>query len=311
LQRFIQPMTRPRALNEKLSLLRFSYLCHRLPGLRWIGKNISPLWFFYWTRLAANLGFHLYPADRRRVRYLCQALEGHYRKAEVRQISRKNIAYRKWMIHLVNAWPNWVNRLADWVVLEGEDHLRAALAGGKGALLLSGHAFGFAAFVAPVLTQRGYQVYRTGRGRRVDQTTRWGNAEHYERWAYINYGEDCWNRAQALNEMRQALKANQIVHTSIRGFPHGDSRLQIDFCYKKFFLDHRLIRIIEIIQATVLPCFAICDIRGRLIVKIYPPVGPTGGEVMRVFGSLYARYLRETPEFTRIWRRVVQQQEGW
>ncbi|MGE5817139.1 MAG: hypothetical protein ACM37Z_03875 [Deltaproteobacteria bacterium] len=304
-------MGRSKALNEKLSLVRLSYLCHRMPGLRWIGKNISPSWFFYWTRFAADLAFYFYPADRRRVRYVRRALEGSYPEAEIQKISRRNVAYRKWMLNLVYAWPNWVKRLPDWVTLEGEEYLRAASEKGKGALLLSGHAFGFAAFVTPVLAQRGYEVYRTGRGRRVDQVTRWGKAENYERWEYINYGEDCWNRAQALNEMRQALKANQIVHTSIRGFPRGDPRLQIDFCYKDFFLDHRLIRIIEIVQASVLPCFAICDDQGRLIVKIYPPVAPAGEEVMRVFGSLYARYLREAPEFTRIWKRVVQQQEGW
>jgi lauroyl/myristoyl acyltransferase len=304
-------MAKSKALNETLSLVRLSYLCHRVPGLRWIGKNISPLVFFYWTKFTAHLGFYFYPADRRRVRYLRSALEGSYPRAKVREISRRYVTYRKWTKHLVYAWPNWVERLGDWVTLDGEEHLVAALQKGKGALLLSGHAFGFAALVSPVLAQRGYEVYRTGRGRRIDQVTRWGKADNFERWAYINYGEDRWNRAQALNEMRRALKANQIVHASIRGFPRGEPRLQIDFCYKGFFLDARLIRIIEIVQAPVLPCFAVCDDKGRLLVQIHHPVAPASDEVMRVFGSLYARYLRETPEFTRIWRRVVQQQEGW
>lgn len=239
------------------------------------------------------------------------ALEGSYDRARIRAISCRHITYRKWIRQLVYAWPNWVDRLKEWVTLEGEEHLDAALQKGKGALLLSGHGFGFAAFVSPVLAQKGYEVYRTGRGRRVDQVTRWGNAANYARWEYINYGEDRWHRARALNEMRQALKANQIVHTSIRGFPRGDPELEIDFCYKRFFLDHRLIRIIELVEAAVLPCFAVCDDQGRLVVKIYPPVTPAHEDVMRVFGSLYARHLRETPEFTWIWRRVVQQQEGW
>ena len=304
-------MARTKTLNEKLSSLRFAYLCHRMPGLRWIGRNVSPTWFFYWTRLAAGIAFYLYPADRRRIRYLCHALEANSPSERIRAISRRNLIHRKWLKHLVYAWPNWVERLQDWVSLEGEEHLVAALDKGRGALLLSGHAFGFAAFVSPVLAQKGYQVYRTGDGRRFDQVTRWGRAEGYERWDYINYGEGHWNHARALNEMRQALKANQIVHTSIKGFRQGEPHLKIDFCYKNFFLDHRWIRIIEIVQATVLPCFAVCDNKGRLVVKIYPPVAPASDEVMRVFGSLYARYLRETPEFTRIWRRVVQEQEDW
>lgn len=304
-------MGKRKALNERLSLIRLSYLCHRAPGLRWIGKNISPFWFFQWTKFAAHAGFYLYPADRRRARYLRSALEASCDRAKIREIGRRNLIYRKWIKHLVYAWPNWAGRLDDWVMVEGEQYLRAALRQGKGAILLSGHAFGFAALVSPALAQKGYEVHRTGRGRRMDQVTRWGRAGNYARWEYINYGEDRWNRARALNEMRQALKANQIVHTSIRGFPRGDAELEIDFCYKNFFLDHRLIRIIELVQVAVLPCFAVCDNQGRLIVKIYSPVTPAREEIMRVFGSLYARYLRETPEFTWIWRRVVQQQEGW
>jgi lauroyl/myristoyl acyltransferase len=311
LRRSIRPPAKSNALNEKLSLVRLAYLCHRVPGLRWVGKNISPWFFFQWTKFTAYLGFYFYPADRRRVRYLRQALAASCDRATVRRIGLRYVTYRKWTRHLVYAWPNWVDRLGEWVSLEGEEHLIAALEEGKGALLLSGHAFGFAALVSPVLAQRGYEVYRTGRGRRVDQVTRWGKAGNYARWEYINYGEDRWNRARALNEMRQALKANQIVHTSIRGFPRGEPELEINFCYKKFFLDHRLIRIIELVQATVLPCFAVCDNQGRLVVKIYSGVPPVSEEVVRVFGSLYARYLRETPEFTWIWRRVVQQQEGW
>lgn len=282
-----------------------------MPGLRWIGRHVPRTWFFYWTRFAAEIACHVYPPDRRRARYLRRALTGSYPSASIREISRRNVAYRKWIQHLVHAWPNWVDCLDNWVSFEGEEHLRAALKQGRGALLLSGHAFGFAALVSPVLAQKGYQVHRAGRGRRNDQTTRWGKGENYQRWEYINYGEDGWRRAHALNEMRQALRANRVVHAPIRGFPRGEPRVQIDFCYKSFFLDYRLLRIIEIVQASVLPCFAICDNKGRLMIKIYPPVAPTGDEVVRVFGALYARYLRETPEFSRIWRRVVQQQEGW
>lgn len=282
-----------------------------MPGLRWIGKKIPPSVFFAWTRAIASVSCYVYPSDRRRMRHLRLAISGNFEIRKVRAISRRNIVYRKWLRLLVRAWPNWADRLQEWVSLEGEDHLKRVLEEGRGAILLSGHAFGFTAFVSPILTQKGYRIYRTGRGQRVDQLTRWGQNGNYEPWAYINYGEGAWNHLRALSEMREALKQNCVIHAPIKGFPRGDPRLQIDFVYKEFFLDARLFRIIEILKAPVLPCFAVCSEQGRLLVRIYSPIEPDSEEIMRAFGSLYARYLKESPEFSRAWRRVVQQQEGW
>ena len=298
-------------LNERLTSIRLTYLCHRIAGLRWIGRRISPSWFFKWTQFTAFLAYYIYPPDRRRIGYLRRAMSGTFDDRKIDLVGRRNIVYRKWSKHLVYAWPNWADRLPDWVSLEGEEHLARALDGGRGVILLSGHAYGFAAFVPPVLAQKGYRVYRMGDGQRNDQRTRWGAEGDYERWHYISYGENSWNHLQALNGMREALKENEVAHVSIQGAPHGDSRLQIDFYYKGFFLDSRLLRIIEIIEAPVVPCFAVCGDDGRLLVKMYAPLEPSTEEIMRVFGPLYAHYLRESPEFTRIWRRLVRQQEGW
>jgi hypothetical protein len=272
---------------------------------------IPPTVFFEWTRVIASLSCNIYPSDRRRVRDLRHALSGNFDNREIRDICRRNIIYRKWLRLLVRAWPNWADRLQDWVSLEGDNHLKHVLENGRGAMLLSGHAFGFAAFVSPILTQKGFRVYRTGRGQRVDQVTRWGQNGSYAPWDYINYGEGAWSHLKALNEMRAALKQNRVIHASIKGFPCGDPRLRIDFCYQGFFLDPRLLRILEILETPVVPCFALCNDKGRLIVKMYSPIEPATEEIMRVFGPLYARYLRDSPEFSRVWRRVVQQKEGW
>jgi lauroyl/myristoyl acyltransferase len=232
-------------------------------------------------------------------------------RAELRGKINKNILYRKWLKTLVYAWPNWANRCADWVGVEGEEHLQAALASGKGAILLSGHAYGFSKLVAPVLTRMNYSVHRGGSGARGDRVRRWGREPVHVSWKYINYGDDYWRHLRALKQMHHALENNHVLHVSIRGFPRGEARLAIDFCYKGFFLDPLLLRTIEILGSPVLPLFAVCDSTGYLRLKIYPSLAPRADAVMQVFAPLYARYLRELPEFSRIWRRVVQQMEGW
>lgn len=282
-----------------------------MPGVRWIGKVISPSLFFAWIRAVAHLSFHLYPADRRRVQYLREALQGSRDDRAIRDICRRNLIYRKWLRFLVRAWRNWADQLNEWVSVEGELYLEETLKKGRGAVLLSGHAFGFAAFVSPVLTQKGFPIYRTGRGQRADQITRWGQGAGYVLWNHINYGESRWSHLQALNLMREALKQNSIVHASVKGYPSGDPRTRIDFCYQGFFLDPRMLRIIELLKAPVLPCFVVCDDKGLLTLRIYPPLNPNIDHIMREFGPLYARYLEQSPEYSRIWRRVVQRQEGW
>lgn len=184
-----------------------------------------------------------------------------------------------------------------------------ALEAGRGAILLSGHSYGFSRLVPPVLAQRGYAVFRTGMGHKAGQRVeRWGKGS-YRRWQYLNYNGDYWHHLVVLNQMRQALKKNGILHISMRGTPRGDPELEIEFWHKRFFLDPLMLRVIGILKAPVLPCFALCDEGGRLLIKIFPPQGFQSNEIMATFGPLYARYLREFPEFARIWGRVIRQKE--
>lgn len=298
-------------LNETLASLRFSYLCHRLPGLKWIGKNMPRAWLFKWTQWGAGISIFLYAADRRRARHMRQAIAKHIAAEQIPGLIKKNLAHRKWVRNLVYAWPNWRGRYHEWVRFEGEENLAAALQGNGGAILLSGHAYGYSRMVAPVLAQRGYRVYRMGRGQRPDQASRWGGEIASIQWEYINYGENYWQHVSALQKIRKALRANGVIHFSVKGFSHGDPALEIDFFYGGFFLDPALLEIIGILQAPVLPCFAVCDEEGRLVVTIYPAMGSSRKEIMDGFGPLYSTYLKERPEFSQIWRRVVLKQDGW
>jgi lauroyl/myristoyl acyltransferase len=236
-------------------------------------------------------------------------MDGRLTSKKLREIERKNLIYRKWRPCLQYAWPNIVDRYQNWVFLEGEEHLNRALDAGRGAILLAGHSYGFGGMATRVLAQRGHPVLRAGMGLNSPRRLkRQGNGLH-PNWRYLSYHGDRWHRIRVLNQMRQALAKNAVLHFGIRGFPQGDPDLEIDFCYKRFFIDAQLLRLIELLNAPVLPCFAVCDDRGRIVVKIYPALAASVREIMAVFGPLYARYLKEFPENSNIWSRVVRQQE--
>ena len=298
-------------LNKSLATFRFSYAFHRLPGVRWVGKTSSPLLHFKWARAAGALSYRAYPADRRRVRYMRAGLTGKFPDAEITRMTQKYNVYRKWLKIMTHGWPNWAERCAEWTRIDGEAHLRAALAEKRGAVLLSGHSFGFTSFVAPVLSEAGYRLHRTGRGHWGDPADRWGRDWSLENWEYNSFGQDFWQHVRALNKMRQAVARNEIVHLLVTGFPEGDADLEIDFYHKRFFLDSTAFRILESLQAPVLPCFATCDESGRLRIEIHPATAPLRGEIMQSFGPLYSHHLKAQPEFAFFWRKLVEQKPGW
>ena len=298
-------------LNKSLADFRLSYACHRLPGVRWIGKRSSPLLHYKWARLAGAVSYRAYPADRRRVRYMRAGLSDRFPDEAITSLTRKNNVYRKWLKMMTHGWPNWAERCSEWTRIEGEDNLRTALAQQRGAVLLSGHSFGFTSLVAPVLSRVGYRLHRTGRGHWGAPADRWGRDWSLENWEYNSFGQDFWQHVRALNKMRQAVGKGEIVHLLVTGFPEGDTALEIDFYHKRFFLDGSALRIIESLQAPVLPCFATCDSSGRLLIHIHRPIQPARAEIMRDFGSLYSHYLKAQPEFAFFWRKLVQQKPGW
>jgi len=298
-------------INKKLASFRISYLCHRAPGLRWMGNLISPQLHFKWIRGVATVTYYSYPADWRRIRYLRRAMKATFPTDTLRTVAKKNIVYRQWHKALTYGWPSWAGRCHEWVGVQGEEHLREALREGKGVVLLSGHAYGFTSMVAPVLGQKGYRLHRTGRGHWGDPAERWGRDWSLENWEYNSFGQDFWQHVRALNKMHLATKKNEIIHLLVTGSPQGDPKLEIEFYHKRFFLDPATFRVIETLQAPVLPCFPVCDDSGHLVIMLHRPLPPSTEEIMDVFGPLYSRYLRERPEFAIFWRKIVQQKGGW
>ncbi len=286
------------------------YLCHRAPVLRHLGTVLPYRWFFHWTRFSALAAFYFYPHRKRSVEPLLKAVGTSCRR-DVRDFAKRYLVYRRWFNDLIYAWPNWAARCEEWTFVDGENHLAAALAGGQGAILLTGHQFGYERYAAATLAQKGYKVSRTGTGADPEKrVSRWGRGS-FKSWRYLNYHGDYWHHIHVMRELRRRLKQNGIVLMSIRGFPAGSPDLEIDFFCGRFFLDPSIIRLIESAKVPVVPYFAICDDHGNLQIKLSPPLAPERTAIMKGFGQVYAGYLRDYPEFARIWKRVIGQESEW
>jgi lauroyl/myristoyl acyltransferase len=253
----------------------------------------------------------LYPPATKGIEPILKLADAGFDNETVRRIAKQYLISRKWVHYLMYAWPNWRDRMDAWVNLEGEEYLRRALEGGKGVFILTGHGLIFERFVAPVLAHKGYRLNRAHLAINANTAiNRWGD-ESYKRWRYINYRGDYWHHARVLNEMRRALEKNEIVHVSIRGFPEGDAALEIDFYYKRFFLEPFLLRVIELLQSPVVPCLTFCDQKGKVTIRLHSPIRASIPEIMAGFGPLYGKYLREYPHYARFWSKVIAQEGGW
>jgi len=299
------------SINEKLSWIRSSYLLYRVPRLRWLGKKIGPAAYFKWIQVVAKVTYYIYPPDRRRVRYMREAIKIKFPSSELPAITKRNIRNRKWQLALFQGWAHWRTSHEEFVSIEGEDYLARSLSEGKGAVLISGHAHGFSEMLAPVLSQKGYKYNRVVRVRRNDPRRRLDQELIGENLSYIALGHNLAEHMQALQRMRSVIKKNEVLHLPIRGLSSGKPDFEIDFFYRRFFLDPVIFQILEILGAPVLPCFALCDDHGRLLIEIHPALKPSTAEIMRVFGPLYSKYLNERPESAYFWRRMVRQQEDW
>jgi lauroyl/myristoyl acyltransferase len=292
----------------KLSLAKLSY---RTPGIRLASKAIPPAWFFRWTSWTASFAARSGITRQSRLKYFRTVLASCHDHTRLEELGTKHLIYRKWGKTVLWAWPGWAARHNELVLVEGEEHLKAALGEGHGAFLISGHFYGFERVVAPALAQREYPMNRTGFGWRGDDISeRWGKGS-YARWEHINYGDDRHQRMQALAKVERALARNEVVHLSMRGFSQGEPQFEIPFFYGRFFLDGPLIEVLEYLEAPVLPCFALSDERGRFILRLYPALPPRRAEIMSGFGQRYAGYLRDQPEFSQIWKNVAQKRKEW
>ena len=292
----------------KLTLMQ---VLHLTPGLRGFARQIHPYWFFRTTLASVTLANRVWPHTRKLCRPFSAVLGERFDRRELRKRENRYLLFLRLFKDLVPAWTNWEWRHHDWVSVEGEDNLKQALQQGRGAVLISGHNYGFGRLVAPALSLRGYRVKRGGGGKKGNERiARWRHKDDLG-WQYLNYKGDYWHRLEVLKSIRDALKRNEVVHISPRAYRQGAVETEIELLNRKFFLDPTWFRMIKICRVPVLPCFAIGDINGRIKIIIHRPLGASGKSMAKEFGDILIHYLTEYPEFGRMWKAISLQREHW
>jgi len=284
-------------------------LLHRMPLFLPLGRALPVVWHYHWIAMVVPLLGYFSRHAREQQRYIRFALAKTHSSKQQTQVARRNLVYRKWRVCLQVAWPNIADRHCQWVRLEGEEHLAQLASMGKGAILLSGHSFGFSGMAVRTLAQHGYEIVRAGVGRDpVRRQRQWGRGD-FQRWQYLGYDGDYWHRFRVLKTIQEALRRNAVLQIGIRGFPTGSPAHRVDSIYGDFFLDRQILQLIEVLQVPVLPCFVVCDRDGRALIKIFPQLVPGVAPIVSGFGSLYAAYLRDYPELANIWKKFVRREE--
>lgn len=263
-------------------------------------------------RASAALSSWCRPRARKKLHPFLEVNKVNFSRDELKRRGRRYLYCLRLFKDLVPAWANWQHRAHEWIELSGEENLQRVLARGRGAVLISGHGYGYNRFLAPALAQKGYVVNHGGGGGRGHEfrARRWGRSCQIG-WRYISYGTDRWAHLKAVNAVSKALNRNEIVSLSIRGAPMGESGMELDFWHGKFFLESVWFRVFERLQAPVLPFFVIEDGSYRLRITIYPEVCGNRFEMAQGFGRAYQKYLKEFPECGRIWRAICLARPHW
>lgn len=187
--------------------------------------------------------------------------------------------------------------------LVGREHLDAALAGGRGALLCTAH-LGWWLLVAPILRVHGYDLVRTGgpffdRQRSREESGR-RKGSRFRR--YVR--EHTRTRAVYLrpDDIAATLDVRPFFRALARNRPvliAGDGKRSLEFAFfpllgKPYPLPTGFVKIAMATGAPLLPVFGLERGRlGSIQVEIHPPlaIDPGAGAVENL--ALYARVLDE------------------
>src|SRR6185437_11260925 len=109
-------------------------LLQRVPGFRSLAARLHPVWFFRATRWCMILAGCFGVRARRRAWIFRAALRDRFSGRDLRTRGRRYLFYSRLSKDLEILWSNWHRWHNDWVIVEGESHLRNALAQGNGAV---------------------------------------------------------------------------------------------------------------------------------------------------------------------------------
>jgi lauroyl/myristoyl acyltransferase len=291
----------------KLSIL---HLLYQTSAIYWLGGGLSPDTLLATCRRIVSLSLRFNPHTQRYLRPLRSVLESQVNPDHLRDIAEKHLVYRRYLDNLPYVWRHQSRGVPNFFKIDGEDHIKAALAAGKGAIVLSSHNFGINPLIPPVISQLGYPVCRVGGWDEGAIARLWGDQED-RAWKKIHLGTDTWSHIRVAKQVAAALKENSLVHMSMPNCLIGSPETEVCAFGKTFYIDPAMPRLFEHLNAVVLPCFALCDDRGRIQIMLHPPLTGTIAEMSRAYCKLFSAYLTQYPEFCRFWKPLVQKKAQW
>jgi len=205
--------------------------------------------------------------------------------------------------------------LAKLVEIRGREHLEAALAGGKGAILCSAH-FGSATSAFSLLHAGGFPLTTIGRSP-ANQTPGMSSAER-RLWEFVYVRrvrrhrqrpriEPLPGRVQAAAQAATALRANEVVTISSDAPPLDADRtraVEVTLLGRQARLLPGVVTLARLTGAPVLMIFMhrLADYRHQVL-EISPPV-PMEGETATAFGRCVAAMdaaIRKNPAHWAYW----------
>jgi len=291
----------------KLSIL---HLIYQTSIFYWIGKHISPKTLFHICRGIVSLSIRFNPHTKRYLEPLRSVLAPHINGERLRNIAEMHLVYRRYLDNLPYAWRQWSLNGRYIFRAEGEEHVREALAQGRGVILLSSHNFGVTRLIPSVMSRLGHRVIRVGAWDRQEIIRRWGS-EAERAWEQLHLGADAWARLRVAKQIAKALRENSLVFMSIWNRSSGSPAQAVRFFNQRFFIDATTMKLCAELKAPVLPCFALCDDKGEINLIIHAPLTGAVSEMSESYCKLLSRYLTDYPEFCRFWKPLLQKREQW
>ena len=291
----------------KLSIL---HLLYHTSALCWVSKNISPKTLFTLCRGVVGLSLRFNPHTQRYLAPMRSVLEPHTDGDRLRRMVEMHLVYRRYLDNLPFVWRKWDQKESRWFRVEGESHLRDALSAGKGAILVSSHNYGISRLIPPILAKMGYPTSRVGSWDRRDIIKYWGD-ESVRPWRHLHVGSDGWARLRVTRQIAKILSENSLVYMSMPNRLTGPPEQEVRVFDQKFFIDSAMMKLFDSLRVAVLPCFAICDDRGKIKITLYPPLNGSVSAMSESYCRLFSRYLTEHPEFCRFWKPLVQRKDQW
>jgi lauroyl/myristoyl acyltransferase len=291
----------------KLSIL---HLIYQTSALCWASKNLSPETLFAMCRRLVGLSVRFNPHTQRYLTPIRSVLEPHMDGDRLRRTIEMHLVYRRYLDNLPFVWREWSQKEKGWFYVEGERHLGDALSVGKGAILVSSHNYGVNRLIPPILAKLGYPIGRVGAWDQQDMIKHWGD-ESVRAWKHLHVGPDGWARLRATKQIARVLGENSLVYMSMPNRLTGAPEQEVRVFSQKFFIDSAMMRLFDHLRVAVLPCFAICDDRGKIKISIHPPLNGSVREMSESYCRLFSHYLREHPEFCRFWKPLMQRKDQW